>query len=152
MDKNNLNKVPEKIEGIFYGTLFEVTYNDFDTFILFTKKGKNAYEEIKKECLKRENIDSTYEIEYVHVYKVKEGKKVFNNKGPFGGYEFPEEVMFSEKYSFSIKTPNNAIPEKEILLNKFNEIKDFVFDSNGNLYYENIEQMIDLLQKIKDQK
>jgi hypothetical protein len=151
-EKQRIKNPIETISGEFYGILFEVTFNDYERFTFFLNKNEDFLKKLKEKCFKKKNVDSTYEVEYVYVYKTKKDSEIFSNTGPFEDYKFSEKVIFSQKHYISLKTPKSSIPEKEILLEKFQNIKDFVIDSNGNPYKENIEEMINILNQIKEKQ
>ena len=111
-----------KVKFIGYDT--RITYDDYTTHEVLIQDLK----ELNNICKSLENCDDTFEIEYKKKYELEDSS-----------------FVYSKKEHISIDNP--TIPQKELLLRKFNEIAQTIYCST-DVSDEDIQECYDILGKI----
>ena len=133
-------------EAEFVGIEAYVVYNDYSSFNLFIEKESiDKIEDIvKEECLKYENMDSTYNASLRAVYKL---KGIETKKDPLSE-RYPYMYLQLDK-NIVIDTPIDNIPKREVLFKEINQYVPEIIDVNGFVNGIAVDKLITLLNQIK---
>jgi len=112
------------IEVKFLGYDIRITYDDYSTHEVLLQD----LEELNNICKSLENRDDTFEVEYKKKYQLEDGSYVY-----------------SKKEYISIDNP--TIPQRELLLRKFNKIAQSIYNST-DVQDEDIKECYEILSSL----
>jgi hypothetical protein len=116
--KNKINSAK------FLGYDIRITYDDYSIHEVLLQDLK----ELKNICQSLENCDDTFEVEYKKRYQLEDGS-----------------FVYSKKEHISIDNP--TIPQRELLLRKFNKIAQSIYNSTDVLD-EDIQKCYEILSSL----
>ena len=116
--KNKINSAK------FLGYDTRITYDDYSTYEVLLQD----LEELNSICKSLENCDDTFEVEYKKKYQLDDGS-----------------FVYSKKEHISIDNP--AIPQRELLLRKFNRIAQSIYNSI-DVQDEDIQECYEILTDV----
>jgi len=108
----------------FLGYDTRIIYDDYSTHEVLLQELK----ELNNICKSLENCDDTFEVEYKKKYQLEDGS-----------------FVYSKKEHISIDNP--TIPQRELLLRKFNQIAQSIYNSTDVLD-EDIQECYEILSSL----
>ena len=112
------------MQAKFLGYDTRITYDDYSTHEVLIQD----LDELNNICKSLENCDDTFEVEYKKRYQLEDASFVYSKKE-------------------HISIDNTTIPQKELLLRKFNKIAQSIYNSTDVLD-EDIQECYEILSSL----